>query len=484
MLDSINLDQIFFAQNNVNINNVYKIVNDALNNSDGGELFLEFCQSESLVFDNNILKHMDLNTRRGFGLRSFCKDSTSFVCSSEISEKEISNAASIVKSSVSLNKTNSVNLNEGTRNLYSRINPINEIDLSSKIKLLNGVNEYIRSKNNCVKQVEITLSGEWQVIQIIKGDCRLSDIRPLVRFSVLVIVEKNGRIERGAAGHGGRDSYSKFISEKGWKKVANQALEQALINLEAIPTPAGEMTVVLGPGWPGILLHEAVGHGLEGDFNRKGVSAFSHSIGKQVAASGITIVDDGTLPNLRGSINIDDEGTPPSCNVLIEGGILKGYMQDHMNAKLMGVNPTGNGRRENYKEVTMPRMTNTYMLPGKHTPEEIISSVKKGLYAVNFSGGQVDITSGKFVFSSSEAYLIKNGKIAQPVKGATLIGDGPTVLKKVSMVGNDLKLDLGVGTCSKGGQNVPVGVGQPTLKVDSIIVGGTSIRSAKRCERR
>lgn len=475
MSDNLNLDQIFFAQNNVNINNVYEIVNSALSNSDGGELFLEFCQSESLVFDDNILKHMDLNTRRGFGLRSFCEDSTSFVCSSEISEKEISNAASIVRSSVSLNKTNSISLSKETKNLYSKINPINEIDLSSKIKLLGEVNEYIRSKNNCVKQVKITLSGEWQVVQIIKGDHRLSDIRPLVRFNVLVIVEKDGRTERGSAGHGGRDSYSKFISEKKWKEVANQALEQALVNLEAVPTPAGEMTVVLGSGWPGVLLHEAVGHGLEGDFNRKGVSAFSNSIGEQVAASGITVVDDGTLPNLRGSISIDDEGTPSGYNVLIEDGILKGYMQDHMNAKLMGVNPTGNGRRESYKEVTMPRMTNTYMLPGKHTPEEIISSVKKGLYAVNFGGGQVDITSGKFVFSSSEAYLIENGKITQPVKGATLIGDGPTVLKKVSMVGNDLKLDPGIGTCSKDGQNVPVGVGQPTLKVDAITVGGTEL---------
>ncbi|MCA4773803.1 metalloprotease TldD [Wolbachia endosymbiont of Mansonella perstans] len=475
MPDDLNLDQIFFAQNNVNINNVYKIVNHALSNSDGGELFLEFCQSESLVFDDNILKHMDLNIRRGFGLRSFCENSTSFVCSSEISEKEISNAASIVKSSVSLNKTNLISLDKEAKNLYSKINPINEIDLSSKIKLLNEVNEYVRFKNNCVKQVKITLSGKWQVIQIIKGDHRLSDIRPLVRFNVLVIVEKDSRIERGSAGHGGRDSYSKFISEAKWKEVANQALEQALVNSEAVPTPAGEMTVVLGPGWPGVLLHEAVGHGLEGDFNRKGVSAFSNSIGKQVAASGITVVDDGTLPNLRGSISIDDEGTPSGYNVLIEDGILKGYMQDYMNAKLMGVNLTGNGRRESYKEVIMPRMTNTYMLPGKHTPEEIISSVKKGLYAVNFGGGQVDITSGKFVFSSSEAYLIENGKITQPVKGATLIGDGPTVLKKVSMVGNDLKLDPGIGTCSKDGQNVPVGVGQPTLKVDAITVGGTEL---------
>ncbi|WCR53164.1 MAG: Metalloprotease TldD [Wolbachia endosymbiont of Ctenocephalides orientis wCori] len=475
MSDNINLDQIFFAQNNVNVNNVYKIVNDALSNSDGGELFLEFCQSESLLFDDNVLKHVDLNTRRGFGLRSFCGDSTSFVCSSEISEKEISNAASIVKNSISSDKISSVILKEEVKNLYSKINPINEINLTTKIKLLNEVNEYVRSKNKGVKQVKITLSGEWQVVQIIKGDHRLSDIRPLVRFNVLVILEQNGRIERGSAGHGGRDSYSKFVSEEKWKEIADQALKQAVVNLKADPSPAGEVTVVLGSGWPGVLLHEAIGHGLEGDFNRKKVSAFSNSLGKQVAAEGITVVDNGTLPNLRGSISVDDEGTPSCYNVLIEDGILRGYMQDNMNAKLMGVKPTGNGRRESYKQVIMPRMTNTYMLPGKHTPEEIISSVKKGLYAVNFGGGQVDITSGKFVFSSSEAYLIENGKITKPVKGATLIGDGPTVLTKVSMVGNDLNLDPGVGTCSKDGQSIPVGVGQPTLKIDSITVGGTEV---------
>ncbi|QKX01674.1 metalloprotease TldD [Wolbachia endosymbiont of Cruorifilaria tuberocauda] len=475
MPDNIDIDQIFFAQNDVNISNIHKIVSNALSNSDGGELFLEFCQSESLIFNDNILKHMNLNTRKGFGLRSFCESNTSFICSSEISEKEISNAASIVRSSTSLNKANFTRLKDETKNLYHRINPINEIDLTSKIKLINEVNEYVRSKNTCVKQVKVTLSGEWQVIQIIRDDYRLSDIRPLVCFNVIVIVEKNGRTERGFAGHGGRNFYSKFISEKKWKGVANQALEQALVNLEAVPTLAGEMTVVLGSGWPGVLLHEAVGHGLEGDFNRKGVSAFSDSIGKQVASDAITVVDDGTLPNLRGSISIDDEGTTASYNVLIEDGILKGYMQDYMNAKLMGVNTTGNGRRESYKKITMPRMTNTYMLPGKYTPEEIISSVRKGLYAVNFSGGQVDITSGKFIFSSSEAYLIENGKVTQPVKGVTLIGDGPTVLKKISMIGNDLKLDPGIGTCSKNGQDVPVGVGQPTLKIDSITVGGTEL---------
>ncbi len=466
---------MFFAQNNVDVNNIHKIVNDTLKNSDGGELFLELCQSESLLLDNNILKHIDFNVRKGFSLRSFCNDSVSFVCSSEISEEEISNAASVVRSSISANQTNLINLKKDTDDLYPRINPIKEIDLSAKIKLLNKVNEYIRSKNNYVKQVKVSLSGECQVVQIIKNYDRIGDIRPLVRFNVLVILEKNGRIEAGSAGHGGRDYYSKFVVENRWQDIADKALEQALINLEALPSPAGEMTVVLGSGWPGILLHEAVGHGLEGDFNRKKVSAFSGSIGKQVAAKGITVVDDGTIPYMRGSINIDDEGTQSHYNILIEDGILSNYMQDTMNAKLMGVKSTGNGRRESYKEVVMPRMTNTYMLPGIHTQEEIISSVNKGLYMVNFGGGQVDITSGKFVFSASEAYLIENGTITQPVKGATLIGDGPTILKKVSMIGSDLKLDTGVGTCSKHGQNLPVGVGQPTLKIDSITVGGTEM---------
>jgi TldD protein len=471
----MDLDQIFFAQNNVDINNINKIVNNTLKDSDGGELFLELYQSESLLLDDNVLKHVDLSTRKGFGLRSFCNNSMSFACSSEISEKEISNAASIVKSSISANQTNLIDLKRSTNALYPCINPIREIDLSAKIKLLHEVNEYVRSKNDYVKQVKVTLNGECQVVQIIKNYNRISDIRPLVRFNVLVILEKNGRVERGSAGHGGRDYYNKFITENRWQDIADQALDQALINLEALPSPAGEMTVVLGSGWPGILLHEAVGHGLEGDFNRKKVSAFSDAMGKQVAAQGITVVDDGTIPNVRGSINIDDEGTPSSYNILIEDGILSNYMQDTMNAKLMGVNSTGNGRRASYKEVVMPRMTNTYMLPGMYTKEEIISSVNKGLYMVNFGGGQVDITSGKFVFSSSEAYLIENGKITQPIKGATLIGDGPTVLKKVSMVGNDLKLDSGVGTCSKNGQDLPVGVGQPTLKIDSITVGGTEM---------
>ncbi|MBV0899354.1 MAG: metalloprotease TldD [Wolbachia endosymbiont of Fragariocoptes setiger] len=465
-------DQIFFSH--VNSNNVNKIVNNALSHSEGGELFLEFCQSESLVFDDNILKHMDLNTRKGFGLRSFSEGSVSFVCSSEISEEEISKASSIVKSSIATNRTSFINLKEKTKNLYSEVNPIKEINLNAKIKLLNEVNEYIRTKNNNVKQVKITLDGEWQVVQIInKNHDVLHDIRPLVRFNILIILERNGRVEKGSSGYGGRGSYEEFTSESKWKTVANQALAQALTNLDATSSPAGEMTVVLGSGWPGVLLHEAVGHGLEGDFNRKKISAFSDLIGEQVASPGITVVDDGTLPGLHGSIAIDDEGTPSNYNVLIEDGSLISYMQDHMNARFMGINSTGNGRRQSYKEVVMPRMTNTYMLPGPYTPEEIISSVKQGIYAVNFGGGQVDITSGKFVFSSSEAYLIENGKVTHPVKGATLIGDGPTVLKKVSMVGNDLKLDPGIGTCSKNGQNLPVGVGQPMLKIDSITVGGT-----------
>ncbi len=474
MLNQVSFDKIFFAQNNVDVNNLYKIVNNALHCSDGGELFLESYQSELFYFDDSILKNVDFNTRKGFGLRSFLGDTTSFVCSSEISEKEISRAANLVKTINTSDKSTIVNLQKERRSLYPNINPLNEVSFNVKAKLLQEVDLYIRSKNKYVKQVKITLIGQWQVVQIIKKDnLRLTDIRPLVQFSVLVVVEKSGRVEQGTAGHGGRDSYDQFISESSWKKVADEALRQALNNLDAMPTPAGEMTVVLGSGWPGVLLHEAIGHGLEGDFNRKGVSAYSDLLGKQVAAKGITVVDDGTINNRRGSLNIDDEGIPSNYNTLIEDGILVKYMQDTLNASLMSVCTTGNGRRESYEKVPMPRMTNTYMLSGNYDPNEIISSVEHGLYAVNFSGGQVDITSGKFVFSASEAYLIENGKVVYPVKGATLIGNGPDILTKVSMVGNDLKLDPGVGMCSKNGQNIPVGVGQPTLKIDSITVGGT-----------
>ncbi|UWI83399.1 metallopeptidase TldD-related protein [Wolbachia endosymbiont of Howardula sp.] len=470
------IDKIFFTHNNININNIYKIVNHALRNNDGGELFLEFRQSESLLFEDNMLKHMNYNTNSGFGLRAFCDNTLSFVCSSEISEQEISKATSIVINTLSLNQNNLLHLEGKRKNLYSNLNPIHQMSLKEKLTLLHDINEYIRSKSNFITQVKITLSGEYQAIQIIKGDnYRISDIRPLVRLNIVVIVEKAGRIEKGHAGYGRREMYGQCINIQKWQKVADEALAQALMNCEAMPMLAGEMTVVLSAGVPGILIHESVGHGLEGDFNRKKVSAFSHSIGKQIASHDVTIVDDGTLPYMCGSMNIDDEGHPSGYNILVENGILKGYIQDHMNAKHMNVPITGNGRRESYASIILPRMTNTYMLPGKYTEEEIISSVKKGVYGVKFCGGQVDITSGKFVFSSSEAYLIENGKITYPIKGVSFIGDGQTLLKKVSMVGNNLKLDTGTAICSKEGQNIPVCVGQPTIKVDGLTVGGTEL---------
>jgi TldD protein len=349
-----------------------------------------------------------------------------------------------------------------------------EIEFADKIKLLEAIDHYVRRKDNRIRQLSASIYNEWQAVRIIKtGGFNAADIRPLVRLSIAVVMEQDGRMERGSSGAGGRFAFSRYLNSEEWQKYADEAIRQAAANMESIPSPAGEMTVVLGNGWPGVLLHEAVGHGLEGDFNRKKTSAFSDMIGKRVAAAGVTVVDDGALPNRRGSINIDDEGTAAGRTVLIEDGILRGYMQDRLNSRLMGTEPTGNGRRENYACQPLPRMTNTYMLGGNASRDEIISSVKKGLYAPQFGGGQVDITSGKFVFSATEAYLIENGRITSPVKGATLIGNGPDVLTRVQAIGNDMELDLGVGTCGKAGQSVPVGVGQPTLLIDRLTVGGT-----------
>jgi TldD protein len=361
------------------------------------------------------------------------------------------------------------------RHLYSDDNPLARMEFGAKVTLLQEIDAYARAKDPRIKQVMASLSGSWQAVQIIRGDgSRAADIRPLVRLNVAVMVEENGRMETGSHGTGGRYAYELVIDPAHWKASVDEALRQALVNLGSVPAPAGEMQVVLGSGWPGILLHEAIGHGLEGDFNRKKTSAFAGLMGKQVASKGVTVIDDGTLPDRRGSLTIDDEGTPSQRTVLIEDGILTGYLQDRQNARLMGMKPTGNGRRQSFAHHPMPRMTNTIMLGGKHSPDEILQSVKKGLYAVNFGGGQVDITSGKFVFSASEAYLIEDGKVGQAVKGATLIGNGPDVLTKVSMIGNDMKLDPGVGTCGKDGQGVPVGVGQPTMRIDGLTVGGTA----------
>jgi TldD protein len=346
---------------------------------------------------------------------------------------------------------------------------------ADKVRLLEQIDIEARRIDPRVKQVMASLSGSHEVVMVMSSDGTMAaDVRPLVRMNVSVIVEQNGRREQGYAGTGGRYAFKRFVEGDRWKELVREAVRGALVNLDAAPAPAGSMTVVLGPGWPGILLHEAIGQGLEGDFNRKGTSAFSGRIGEQVASEQCTVVDDGTLGSRRGSLNIDDEGTPTQCTTLIENGILRGYLQDKLNARLMGVKPTGNGRRESFAHMTLPRMTNTYMLAGQYDPQEIIGSVKKGLYCQNFGGGQVDITSGKFVFSASEAYLIENGKLTTPVRGATLIGNGPDVLRRVSMVGNDLKLDEGVGTCGKEGQDVPVGVGQPTLKIEGLTVGGTA----------
>ena len=465
---------------NLNNENVINTVTSVLHKADGGELFMEFCESETLTIENGVLRNSSFNSRSGFGFRSFNADRTIFYHSSDISEKSISDAASMIKSNSSNTNNDSIiysaNKEEDFVSLYPKIHSVNEVSFEEKLSLLKTIDAYLHAQKFNLKQSIVTLSGKSQVVQIVKGSGEiLNDVRPLVRLNISVVLEKNGRTEQGYSGLGGRNSYKEYFGR--WQNLADEVMRQAMTNLESIPTPAGEMTVVLGNGWPGILLHEAIGHGLEGDFNRKRTSAFSELMGERVAAKEVTVVDDGTVKNARGAINVDDEGNRSKYNVLIENGILKNYMHDSMNAKLMNTESTGNGRRESYAHTILPRMTNTYMLSGHISPEEIVRSVDKGLYAVNFGGGQVDITSGKFVFSSSEAYLIEKGKITKPVRGATLIGNGPDALKKISMVGNDLKLDPGVGTCSKDGQNLPVGVGQPTVKIDSIVVGGTDTNS-------
>ncbi|HTT99811.1 MAG TPA: metalloprotease TldD, partial [Rhizomicrobium sp.] len=413
---------------------------------------------------------------QGFGLRAVAGEATGYAHASELSEDAIKRAANTVRA-VAHGHSGIVAASPARTNkhLYTDIDPLGSAEFETKVKLLEEMNAYARSKDPRVKQVSCSLTGEWQNIEILRpGGETYRDIRPLVRIGVSVVVEQDGRQESGSFGGGGRGSYESFITADYWHAAIDEALRQALVNLDSIPAPAGEMTVVLGPGWPGILLHEAIGHGLEGDFNRKKTSAFAGLLGERVAAPGVTVVDDGTIGGRRGSLTIDDEGTPSGRTVLIEDGILKGYMQDRQNARLMGVAPTGNGRRESYSSSVMPRMTNTYMLGGDKDPGEILASVKKGIYATNFGGGQVDITNGKFVFSCTEAYLIENGKIGPAIKGATLIGNGPDSLTRVSMIGNDMKLDPGVGVCGKNGQSVPVGVGQPTLRLDGLTVGGTA----------
>ena len=469
-------DELFFTRAGLDRGRIERLVGEALSGADDGELYLEYSQSESLGFDDGRLKAASFDTAQGFGLRSVIGDAAGYAHAAELSEEAIRRAVTTVQA---VKSGHGGTLAEGpigtNRQLYTDANPLSAVPFETKVKLLQDIDAYARSKDPRVRQVSASVAGSWKAVQIIRPDgMRVADIRPLVRLNVQIVVGEGDRMESGSSGAGGRTGYDLYLDPRTWQAQVDEALRQAVVNLGSIPAPAGEMEVVLGPGWPGVMLHEAVGHGLEGDFNRKQTSAFSGRIGQQVASKGVTVVDDGTLEDRRGSLTVDDEGTPSQRTVLIEDGILVGYMQDRQNARLMGMKPTGNGRRQSFAHHPMPRMTNTLMLAGQHDPREIIASVKgRGLYAVNFGGGQVDITSGKFVFSASEAYLIEDGKIGPAVKGATLIGNGPKAMTQVSMIGNDLKLDDGVGTCGKDGQGVPVGVGQPTVKMGGITVGGT-----------
>lgn len=458
---------------------IHRVMDQLLSGSvNDGDIYFQSSHSESWVLEDGIIKEGSHNIEQGAGVRALSGEKTGLAYSDKIEIAELLAATKNVKAIARQGQNVSIALPSklSYSPLYQTVNPLRSITDQEKVDFLRKLDSQTRQLDPRIEQVIISLVGVQEHILIAnQGSSLVGDVRPLVRLNVSVIVEENGRREQGGMGGGARSDYNYFLNEDRAFAYAQEAVRQALVNLEAIPAPAGSMTVVLGSGWPGILLHEAIGHGLEGDFNRKGTSAFSGRVGERVASSLCTVVDDGTLADRRGSLSVDDEGTATQCTTLIEDGILKGYMQDKLNARLMGVTSTGNGRRESYACTPMPRMTNTYMLPGKSDPDEIIASVQNGLYAKNFGGGQVDITSGKFVFSASEAYLIENGKITQPVKGATLIGNGPDVLTRVSMVGNDLALDSGVGTCGKEGQSVPVGVGQPTLKIDSLTVGGTNV---------
>jgi len=480
-------DEVFFSNQGSNsvltFDDAKNLTAKALKKMDDGELYLESEVAESLSFDDGVLKSANFSTSQGFGLRGVKGEVSAYASSSEVSYDALNNASEIVASlkEGKNSKLKLQNLSNKNSSLYKPTNPLDEFEFIKKLEVLKKIDGYIRSKNKLVKQVSVSLAGSFQVIKIyrpeMQGEDELNknDIRPLVRLNISVVVEKNGRMERGSYGFGGRKSYSSYIEESAWMGAADEALRQALVNLESVPSPAGEMDVVLANGWPGVLLHEAVGHGLEGDFNRKKTSAFSNQMGKRVASKGVTVIDEGNIKDRRGSLNFDDEGTPTQKTVLIEDGILVGYLQDRLNARLMGMKPTGNGRRESFEHQPMPRMTNTYMLGGSAKREDLIKQVKNGIYAVNFGGGQVDITSGKFVFSATEAYKIENGKVTVPIKGATLIGNGPDVLKRVKGIANDMALDDGVGTCGKDGQSVPVGVGQPSMLIEKLTVGGTEV---------
>jgi TldD protein len=442
---------------------------------DDGELYLQYRVSESFGFDDGRLKVADYNSASGFGLRGVTGETTAFAHANEISAAAIDRAAATLKLLDPAKGAAAPPPLRTNQAMYGADDPLSHVPFADKVALCQRIDAAARARDPRVEQASVMLSASWSVIEILRADGFVArDVRPMVRLGISIVARDGDRRETGFHGLGGRYLYDKLFEEAKWSRAIDMALGQALVNLEAIAAPAGEMTVVCGPGWPGVLLHEAVGHGLEGDFNRKGTSAFSGRIGERVAAPGVTVVDDGAMDQRRGSLTIDDEGTPTGRNVLIEDGILKGYLQDRLNARLMGMQPTGNGRRESFAHAPMPRMTNTFMLAGKDDPEELVGRVKDGVYAKSFGGGQVDITSGKFVFSCTEAYRIRNGKLAEPLKGATLIGDGPSVLTRVKGIGNDLQLDEGIGVCGKAGQSIPAGVGQPTLLIDGLTVGGTA----------
>ncbi len=471
-------DRLFFAETGISKQKTRNLVTHTLAGSDGGELYLERTFNESLGWSEGRLNGNSFYVSEGFGLRCIANDKFAFASSNELSLAAIKQAADTVKfvRSHALGGSIALPRQRVVRPLYDDANPLLGWDKATKIKLLSDVEEYLLAQDPRIRRVNVSLTGETSAVQIIRADgYRVADIRPLIRLNVGVTVEENGRIEEGGSGFGGRADYAALFNEQAVRGAADEALRQALLNLRAAPCPSGEMTVVMGSGWPGVMLHEAVGHGLEGDANRKGTSAYAGLVGQQVASKGVTVIDQGNIAGRRGSLNFDDEGTKTQKNILIEDGVLRGYMQDQMNARLMGVKSTGNGRRENFQHAPIPRMTNTFMAAGAHDPADIIESVKDGIYAVGFSGGQVNTTSGDFVFEMTEAYPIRGGKVDYdtPLKGATLIGNGPKAMKQVSMVGNDLALDPGIGTCGKAGQGVPVGIGQPTVKMEGLRIGGT-----------
>ena len=467
----------FFSSGALDRATAQRTLERAIGHADDGELFLEYRAGEVYQFDDGRLKAASGDTAQGFGLRGVKGEAAAYAHSAELSDAALKRAAATVdtvdygQQGVRATIEPAFGANH---TLYTGDNPLAEIPFEQKLKLLQEIDAYLRGKDAKVRQVSATLAGSWQVVHIMKADGRAAtDVRPLVRLSISVTMQDGERMENGSSGAGGRTLYDGLFDN--WKSVADEALRQARVNLVARPAPAGELPVVLGAGWCGVLLHEAVGHGLEGDFNRKGSSTFSGRIGEQVAAKGVTVVDDGTFTDRRGSLTIDDEGTPTGRNVLIEDGVLKGYIQDRMNARLMGVAATGNGRRESYQHLPLPRMTNTFMLNGNSTQDEMIAGVKRGVYAAYLGGGQVDITSGKFVFNATEAYMIEDGKLTHPIKGATLIGSGPEIMGRIAAIGNDMALDPGIGTCGKAGQGVPVGVGQPSLLISAMTVGGTEL---------